>query len=99
MGIWDYTSSTTDSIKQNAPDLTSVKGFCWSSYDNSRAAVTIIHNAVRVNTVDKLYPCLPDVETRWDIATNMAKKIATVAVREGAKWVPGGSTVYDIVLQ
>ncbi|KAK0600903.1 hypothetical protein LWI29_019431 [Acer saccharum] len=120
MGICDNISSTTDSIKRNAPDptsvkglywssydsikrnapdLTSVKGFYWSSYDYSRAAVTIIHNAVRVNTVNKLYPYWPDVETRWDIATNMAKKTATVAVREGAKLVPGGSTVYDIVLQ
>ncbi|TXG67127.1 hypothetical protein EZV62_008402 [Acer yangbiense] len=108
MGIWDYTSSTTDSIKRNAPDLTSVKGFCWSSYDKSRAAVTIIHNAVRVNTVDKLYPYLPDVETRSDIATNLAKKTATVAVREGVKLVSiqsngllivGGSIVYNVVSQ
>ncbi|TXG67124.1 hypothetical protein EZV62_008399 [Acer yangbiense] len=97
MGIWYCISSTTDSIKRNAPDLTSVKGFCRRSYDNSRAAVAIIHNAVRVKTVDKLYPHLPDVETRSEIATNLAKKTATVAVREGAKLVPGGSTVYDIV--
>ncbi|TXG67126.1 hypothetical protein EZV62_008401 [Acer yangbiense] len=51
MGIWDYISSTTDSINRNAPDLTSVKGLCPStcpsSYNNRRAAVTIIHDAVR----------------------------------------------------
>ncbi|KAK3199191.1 hypothetical protein Dsin_022606 [Dipteronia sinensis] len=73
------------------------KGIYLSSYDYSCAAVTIIHDAVKVNTVDKLYPYLPDVETRSEIATNLAKKTATVAVREGAKLVPGGSTVYDIV--
>ncbi|TXG67128.1 hypothetical protein EZV62_008403 [Acer yangbiense] len=81
MGNW---GSKTDSIKQNAPDLTSVK-------DRSRAVVSNIH--------DKLQPHLPDKKTWPEIATNLAKKTATVAVREVAKWVPGGSIVYNVVSQ
>ncbi|KAL5736215.1 hypothetical protein ACOSP7_030685 [Xanthoceras sorbifolium] len=120
MGIWDYISSATDSIKRNAPDPTSVKrlswssydsikrsapdpssvqGFYWSTYDNSCAAVTRIHDAVRVNAVEKLNPYLPDAETRSKIAINLAKQTAIFAVREGARSFPGGSRVYDIVSQ
>ncbi|KAH7569245.1 hypothetical protein JRO89_XS06G0130100 [Xanthoceras sorbifolium] len=49
MGIWDHISSKTDSIKRNAPHLTSsVKDLCQNSYDHSRVAVNKIHDTVKI---------------------------------------------------
>ncbi|KAJ4705145.1 Ribosome-recycling factor like [Melia azedarach] len=100
MGIWDYVSSSTDSINRNAPNLSTIKGLCWNSYDYSRAAVSELHNAVAVNgnvVVEKLNRHLPDGETRSQIATNLVKNSAYFAAVEGVKFIPGGSTFVDIV--
>ncbi|KAL5737925.1 hypothetical protein ACOSP7_030686 [Xanthoceras sorbifolium] len=100
MGIWDHISSKTDSIKRNAPHLTSsVKDLCQNSYDHSRVAVNKIHDTVKVNAVEKLLPHLPDEETRSKIAADLAKNSARFAFREGLKFLPGGSMVYNIVSQ
>ncbi|KAJ0103072.1 hypothetical protein Patl1_04551 [Pistacia atlantica] len=98
MGILDYISSTCDSIKRNAPNPSSVKHLYWSSYDYSRAAVTKIHNVFPSKAViEKLNQHLPDEDTRYKIAENLAKNSAAAAVQEGLKFVPGGPILYDIV--
>ncbi|KAL5802753.1 hypothetical protein ACOSQ3_031203 [Xanthoceras sorbifolium] len=100
MGIWDYISSKIDSIKRNARHLASpVKDLCQSSYGHSRVAVHKIHDTVKVNAVEKLLPHMPEEETRSKIAANLAKNSARLAFREGLKFLPGGSIVYDIVSQ
>ncbi|KAK9269446.1 hypothetical protein L1049_001220 [Liquidambar formosana] len=100
MGVWDYIYSTTDTLKRNSPDLTAVKGACWSSYDYSRSAVSKIDDVVRVNGIQKLNQCVRDDEVRSKIgrvATNVAKNAAVYAWRDGLKCVPGGGFIDYVV--
>ena len=88
MGIWDYISSTSDSVKRNSPDLTAVKGWCSSSYGHSWTAVAKIDNSVRM----KLNQSMPDEEAQSKMsqfATNFAKNATVHACHEGLKIIPG----------
>ncbi|KAK9269173.1 hypothetical protein L1049_000942 [Liquidambar formosana] len=100
MGVWDYIYSTTDTLKRNAPDLTAVKDACWSSFDYSRSAVTMIDDVVRVNGIQKLNQCVRDDEVRSKIglvAINVAKHAAVYAWRDGLKCIPGGGFIHYVV--
>nr|XP_023915873.1 uncharacterized protein LOC112027437 [Quercus suber]POF06235.1 hypothetical protein CFP56_72966 [Quercus suber] len=98
MGIWDYVSSTSNSVIQNAPDLTTVKGWGSSSYGYGWAAVAKVDDVVRTKVIQSMQ----DEEARSQfrrIATNFAKNATVVACEEGLKTIPGGSLFYKIVLK
>lgn len=88
MGIWDYISSTSNSVIQNAPDLTTVKGWGSSSYVYGWAAVAKVDDVVRTKVIQSMQ----DEETRSKIgriATNFAKSATVLACEEGLKTIPG----------
>ena len=92
MGVWEFVNATTDKVKQNAPDLTTVKGACRSTYGYGWTTVAKLDNAVRENVVPTLNRYLPDDEGWVRIGrftTTLAKNTATFAFREGIKSVPG----------
>nr|POE96067.1 bzip transcription factor 53 [Quercus suber] len=98
MGKWDLISSISKSVIQNAPDLTTVKGLCLSSYGYGWAAVAKVDDVVRTKVIQSMQ----DEEARSEIgriATNFAKTAAVLACKEGLKTIPGGSLFYKIVLQ
>ncbi|GFZ12560.1 hypothetical protein Acr_23g0009450 [Actinidia rufa] len=98
----EFVYATTDKVKQNAPDLTSVEGACRSTYGYVWTTVAKVDNAVRENVVSTLNPYLPDDEGWAKIgrfATTFAKNIVEFAFHEGTKCVPGGAPVYNIALQ
>ncbi|XP_075668684.1 uncharacterized protein LOC142638543 [Castanea sativa] len=98
MGIWDYISSTSNSVIQNAPDLTTVKGWGSSSYGYGWAAVAKVDGVVRM----KVIQFMQDEEARSKIgriATNSAKTATFLAFEEGLKTIPGGTFFYKIVSQ
>ncbi|CAL9017329.1 unnamed protein product [Prunus brigantina] len=100
MGIWDFISGTTDSLKRNAPgknwcptpgslkrivpDVTAAKNVCSTAYGYGSATVTHIDSAVRGN----LNPYLQDEEARSKIL-QLGKSIVTHATIEGLKTIPG----------
>ena len=84
MGIWDYISSTSDSVKRNSPYLTALKGWCSSSYGHSWTALAKIDNAVRM----KLNQSMPDEEARSKMS-QFAKNATVHACHEGLKIIPG----------
>ncbi|KAK3010941.1 hypothetical protein RJ639_011837 [Escallonia herrerae] len=99
MGLWDYINSTTESVKQNAPDLTSVKDACRASYSYSQAAVAKIDNTVRVNGFEKVGTYLSDAENRAKVgrfAKKFTENAADYAFHEGVKSIPGGTAVSKI---
>ncbi|GFZ12558.1 hypothetical protein Acr_23g0009430 [Actinidia rufa] len=66
MGIMKFINATTDKVKQNAPDLTYVKGACRSTYGYGCATVAKVVNAVRIMefinaTTDKVKQNAPDL--------------------------------------
>lgn len=77
MGIWDFISWSTDSIK----------GLWQSSYDHSRAAITKV-DSVRIDAVEKVSQHLSDPETRSKIS-RVATDVAMNATIEGLKVIPG----------
>ncbi|KAK6229520.1 hypothetical protein QQP08_021239 [Theobroma cacao] len=85
MGIWDFISWSTDSIK----------GLWQSSYDHSRAAITKV-DSVRVDAVEKVSQHLSDPETRSKIS-RVATDVAMNATIEGLKVIPGAFPTYKIV--
>ncbi|KAF3946011.1 hypothetical protein CMV_027673 [Castanea mollissima] len=98
MGKWDLISSASKSVIQNAPDLTTVKGWCLSSYGYGWAAVAKVDDVVRTKVIQSMQ----DEEARSEIgriATNFAKGTAVLACEEGLKTIPGGMLLYKIVLQ
>ncbi|XP_010520895.1 PREDICTED: uncharacterized protein LOC104799910 [Tarenaya hassleriana] len=107
MGIWDTISSAGDSLRRNAPGLTSVKSFCRSSYDHTCYAVAKIGsavggvgNAVKVHGVDKVAQQLREEESRAAIrrfSGSFAVNAAVFAFHEGLKSIPGGAPIYGIV--
>ncbi|CAN6694439.1 unnamed protein product [Malus baccata var. baccata] len=84
MGISDYISGTTDSLKRNAPGLTAVKNLCSTAYGYGSGAVTQIDNAVRGN----LNHYLGDAEGRAKIV-RFSSSIAKHTALESLKTVPG----------
>ncbi|KAF3962265.1 hypothetical protein CMV_013208 [Castanea mollissima] len=87
MGIWDYISSTSSSVIQNTPDLTTVKGWGSSSYGYGCAAVAKVDDVVRM----KVIQFTQDEEARSKIgriATNSAKTATFLAFEEGLKTIP-----------
>ncbi|KAM3355851.1 hypothetical protein P3S68_022565 [Capsicum galapagoense] len=106
MGIWDFITSGTETVKRNAPDIaTPVKNVCKSSYNYSAAAVRKIDDVVRVNGLQKLgqYIYMPDEEGRVKIvnfSTKFVKNASVYAVKEAANiFVPGGRAVTQIYSQ
>ncbi|XP_049404793.1 uncharacterized protein LOC125868204 [Solanum stenotomum] len=106
MGIWDFISSGTESVKRNSPDLaTPVTKVCKSTYYYSAAAVRMIDNVVRVNGVQNLgqYIYMPDEEGRAKIvnfSTKFVKNASVYAVKEAANiFIPGGRAVSQIYSQ
>ncbi|PON96539.1 hypothetical protein TorRG33x02_078120 [Trema orientale] len=90
MGIWDYISGTTESLKRNAPDLTPVKTWCSSSYGYSKSAVSNIGGSVKVNADKVLKQYWPGEETRSKIGP-FATSIAKYSAEESLKiYIPGG---------
>uniref|UniRef100_A0A7N2RFJ8 Uncharacterized protein n=1 Tax=Quercus lobata TaxID=97700 RepID=A0A7N2RFJ8_QUELO len=91
MGIWDYISSTSNSVIQNAPDLTTVKGWGSSSYGYGWAAVAKVDDVVRTKVIQPMQ----DEEARSNIgriAINFAKSATVVACEEGLKTIPAHFT-------
>lgn len=89
MGVWDFMSS---SMEQNAPNLSSVKNACWSSYKYTSYAVKKIDNTVRVNGIQRFYSYWPDAEARDKIglfAKIFTANTADYAMHEGIKLLPG----------
>ncbi|KAM1057405.1 hypothetical protein ACFX2A_031352 [Malus domestica] len=84
MGISDYISGTTDSLKRNAPGLTAVKNLCSTAYGHGSGAVTQIDNVVR----DNWNHYLGDAEGRAKIL-RFSSSLAKHAVLESLKTVPG----------
>ncbi|CAL9017327.1 unnamed protein product [Prunus brigantina] len=101
MGIWDFISGTTDSLKHNAPNLTaeknwcstpdSLKNVCSTAYDYGSATVIHIDSAVRGN----LDHYRQDEEARSKIL-QLGKIIVTHAAIEGLKTIPVGFVGYNI---
>ncbi|PON44586.1 hypothetical protein PanWU01x14_265710 [Parasponia andersonii] len=90
MGIRDYISGTTESLKRNAPDLTPVKTWCSSSYGYSKSAVSNIGGSVKVNADKALKQYWPGEETRSKIGT-FATSIAKYSAEESLRiYFPGG---------
>ncbi|KAG6689404.1 hypothetical protein I3842_11G173300 [Carya illinoinensis] len=92
MGMWDYFYSTSDFLKRNAPDQTTVKGWCSSSYGIGSAAVNKIDKAVRIDAPHKVKQCMTNEEARSRIgqaATYIAKEAAYYGFHEGLKTLPG----------
>ncbi|XP_075668847.1 uncharacterized protein LOC142638676 [Castanea sativa] len=86
MGIWDYISSTSNSVK----------GLCLTSYGYGWAAVAKVDGAVRTKVIQPLQ----DEEVRSNIgriATNFAVNATVVACEEGVKIIPGGTSFSKIV--
>ena len=88
MGIWDYISGTTDSLKRNAPDLTPVKNWCSNSYGYSKAAVNNVSGTVKTNASKVMNHYWPNEETRSKIGP-FASSVAKYSAEEGIKFVPG----------
>ncbi|XP_068311929.1 uncharacterized protein [Pyrus communis] len=84
MGISDYISGTTDSLKRNAPGLTAVKNVCSTAYGYGSGAVTQIDNAVR----GSLNHYLGDAEGRAKIV-RFSSSIVKHTASESLKTVPG----------
>ncbi|KAM5585894.1 hypothetical protein ABKV19_005015 [Rosa sericea] len=103
MGIWDTISGTTDSLKRNAPDLTSLKSWCPTTDSLKRIAPdgTTVKNACSTAygygsaVRDYVIPYFPNEEARSKIA-HAGTIVAKNATYEGLKFVPGGSTFYNI---
>ncbi|XP_075670509.1 uncharacterized protein LOC142640335 [Castanea sativa] len=90
MGKWDLISSASKSVIQNAPDLTTVKGWCLGSYGYGWAAVAKVDDVVRTKVIQSMQ----DEEARSEIgriATNFAESAAVLACKEGLKTIPGQS--------
>ncbi|XP_008226695.1 PREDICTED: uncharacterized protein LOC103326266 [Prunus mume] len=108
MGIWDFISGTTNSLKRNAPDLTAVKNWCPTPGSLKRIApdVTTAKNVcstaysygsatvTHINSVVRgnMNHYLQDEEARSKIL-QLGKSIVTHAAIEGLKTIPG----YNIV--
>ena len=95
MGVWDFLSSSMDQTKQNAPNLSSVKNACWSSYNYTSYAVKKIDNTVRVSGIQRFYSYCPDAEARAKIGLFgkiFTANTADYAMHEGIKFLPGKQT-------
>ncbi|XVE50384.1 hypothetical protein DITRI_Ditri01bG0158300 [Diplodiscus trichospermus] len=86
MGIWDFISWTTDSVK----------GLWQSSYDHGSAAITKVNKVVTVDAGEKVNQHLSDPETRSKIS-RVATDVAKNATIEGLKTIPGAYPTYKIV--
>ncbi|KAG6637401.1 hypothetical protein CIPAW_11G176000 [Carya illinoinensis] len=98
--MWDYFYSTSDFLKRNAPDQTTVKGWCSSSYGIGSAAVNKIDKAVRIDAPHKVKQCMTNEEARSRIgqaATYIAKEAAYYGFHEGLKTLPGGAPVSNLL--
>ncbi|PQP94767.1 uncharacterized protein Pyn_40740 [Prunus yedoensis var. nudiflora] len=111
MGIWDFISGTTDSLKRNAPDLMAVKNWCPTPGSLKRIVpdVTAAKNvcstaygygSATVAHIDSavrgnLNHYLQDEEVRSKIL-QLGKSIVTHATIEGLKTIPGGFVGYNI---
>ena len=84
MGIYYYISSTSNSVIQNVPDLTTVKGWGSSSYGYGWAAVAKVDDVVR----KKVIQSMQDEEARSKIC-RIAKSATFFACEEGLKTIPG----------
>ena len=84
MGIYYYISSTSNSVIQNVPDLTTVKGWGSSSYGYGWAAVAKVDDVVR----KKVIQSMQDEEARSKIG-RIAKSATFLACEEGLKTIPG----------
>ena len=80
MGIYYYISSTSNSVIQNVPDLTTVKGWGSSSYGYGWAAVAKVDDVVR----KKVIQSMQDEEARSKIG-RIAKSATFLACEEGSK--------------
>ncbi|XP_055801133.1 uncharacterized protein LOC129870385 [Solanum dulcamara] len=101
MGIWDFISSGTETVKRNTPDLaTPVTKVCERSYYYSAATVRKIDDELQ-----KLgqYIYMPDEEGRAKIvnfSTKFVKNASFYAVKEAANiFIPGGRAVSQIYSQ
>ncbi|XVF78089.1 hypothetical protein PTKIN_Ptkin14bG0100600 [Pterospermum kingtungense] len=86
MGIWDFISWSTDSVK----------GLCQSSYDHGSAAITNVNKVVTVDAAEKVNQHLSDPETRSKIS-RVATDLAKNATIEGLKTIPGAYPTYKVV--
>ena len=78
MGIWDYISSTSNLVIQNAPDLTTV--------------VAKVGDVVRTKVIQPMQD--EEARSNIGrIATNFAKSATVVACEEGLKTIPGKDLV------
>lgn len=86
MGLWDYISSTANSVNQNA--IKPLNNFGFTSFSYASDAFTKVRSAA----VQNLSHSLHDHDTRskmGQFATNFAKNTALLACREGLKIFPG----------
>ncbi|XWS52007.1 hypothetical protein CRYUN_Cryun11dG0030800 [Craigia yunnanensis] len=86
MGIWDFISWTTHSVK----------GLWQSTYDHASATITKVNEVVTVDTVEKVNQQLSDPETRSKVS-RVAIDVAKNATIEGLKIIPGAYSTYKIV--
>ncbi|XP_052208628.1 uncharacterized protein LOC127812274 isoform X1 [Diospyros lotus] len=97
MGMWEFISATTETVKRNAPDLSSVKGACRSSYNFAWTAVGKADRAVRDNVVvNRVNHHLANDEDRAKIG-RLAKNAAFYGFQEGIKYIPGGTPIVNIL--
>ncbi|XP_052208630.1 uncharacterized protein LOC127812274 isoform X3 [Diospyros lotus] len=97
MGMWDFISATTETVKRNAPDLSSVKGVCRSSYNFAWTAVGKVERAVRDNVVvNRVNHHLANDEDRAKIG-RLAKNAAFYGFQEGIKYIPGATPIVNIL--
>ncbi|XVE50385.1 hypothetical protein DITRI_Ditri01bG0158400 [Diplodiscus trichospermus] len=86
MGIWDFISWSTDSVR----------GLWQSTYDHGSAAIAKVNRVVAVPAVEKVNQHLSDPETRSKIS-RVATDVAKNATIEGLKTIPGAYPTYKIV--
>ncbi|KAF4384327.1 hypothetical protein F8388_004560 [Cannabis sativa] len=96
MGLWDYITATTDSLKNNTPDLTLVKNWCSTSYGYTKYAVTDIGGAIKDNAGKVITRYGPDEKTKSKLVP-LATSVAKYSVVEGLKFVPGGVPTYNVL--
>ncbi|XP_074308260.1 uncharacterized protein LOC141643126 [Silene latifolia] len=94
MGMWEWLTSATDTLKHKTPDITPVTDVCWKSYDATRTATVHVSRAVTTKA-RVVHECLSDDQVRGDV-TRVAKNLSF----NGALYFVrsyGGGPIIDIV--
>ncbi|KAH9604028.1 hypothetical protein KSS87_015015 [Heliosperma pusillum] len=74
MGMWEWLTSATDTLKHKTPDITPVSEACRKSYDATRTATVHVSRAVTTKA-RVVHGCLSDDQVRGDV-TRIAKNLS-----------------------